>query len=108
VERGGRWTGSELITVQPLLEYNLGHGWYFRSSAIMQFNTYNHTNVVPVGLGFGKVFQLSGGCLLTAYVEAQPSVFRGGPGAPNFQIFTGIQLQFPSELDERLEVLMPQ
>jgi hypothetical protein len=64
----------------------------------MQFNTYNHTNVVPVGLGFGKVFQLSGGYLLTAYVEAQPSVFRGGPGAPNFQIFTGIQLQFPASL----------
>jgi hypothetical protein len=74
--------GSELITVQPLLEYILGHGWYFRSSAIMQFNTYSHTNVVPVGLGFGKVFQLSGSYLLTAYVEAQPSIFRSGPARP--------------------------
>jgi hypothetical protein len=88
--------GSELITVQPILYYNFDHGYYFRSDAIMQFNTYSHTNVVPVGFGFGKVFHLSGGYLLNAYVEAQPSVYRTGPGAPNFQIETGIQIQFPT------------
>jgi hypothetical protein len=87
--------GSQLVTVQPILYYNFQHGWYFRSDAIMQFNTYSHTNVVPVGFGFGKVFQLSGGYVLNAYVEAQPSVYRTGRGAPNFQVETGIQIQFP-------------
>jgi len=90
--------GSDLTTVQPILYYNFQHGWYFRSDAIMKFNTYSHTNVVPVGFGFGKVFHLPGGYLLNAYVEAQPSVFRSGQGAPNFQIETGVQIQFPTSV----------
>jgi hypothetical protein len=90
--------GSQLITVQPILYYNFQHGWYFRSDAIMQFNTYSHTNVVPVGLGIGKVVQLEGGYVLNSYVEVQPSVFRSGRGAPDLQIETGIQIQFPTSL----------
>jgi hypothetical protein len=90
--------GSELLTVQPILYYNFQQGWYFRSDAIMQFNTYSHTNVVPVGLGIGKVVQLEGGYVLNGYVEVQPSVFRSGRGAPDLQIETGIQIQFPTSL----------
>jgi hypothetical protein len=86
---------SELTTVQPNVFYNLGHGYYLRSSAIMQFNTYSHTDVVPVGVGAGKVIKLDGGYVLNVYAEAQPSVYRAGVGAPNFQAFTGIKLQFP-------------
>jgi hypothetical protein len=90
--------GSQLITVQPILYYNFQQGWYFRSDAIMQFNNYSHTNVVPVGLGIGKVVQLEGGYVLNGYVEVQPSVFRSGRGAPDLQIETGIQIQFPTSL----------
>jgi hypothetical protein len=89
---------SELTTVQPNVFYNLGHGYYLRSSAIMQFNTYSHTDVVPIGFGAGKVIKLSGGYVLNVYAEAQPSVYREGLGAPNFQAFTGIKLQFPPSL----------
>ena len=74
--------GSELVTVQPILYYNFQQGWYFRSDAIMQFNTYSHTNVVPVGLGIGKVIQLEGGSVLNGYVEVQPSVFAAGGARP--------------------------
>jgi hypothetical protein len=90
--------GSQLVTVQPILYYNFPQGWYFRSDAVMQFNSYSHTNVVPVGVGFGKVIQLESGYTWNAYVEAQPSVFRSGPGAPNLQIEAGIQVQFPASL----------
>jgi hypothetical protein len=86
---------SELTSVQPNIFYNLDHGYYLRSSAIMQFNTYSHTDVVPVGFGAGKVIKLNGGYVLNVYAEAQPSVYRAGVGAPNFQAFTGIKLQFP-------------
>jgi hypothetical protein len=86
---------SQLTTVQPNIYFNLHGGWYLRSSAIMRFDSGTHTTTIPVGLGAGKVIQLSGGYTLNAYVEAQPSVYRSGTGAPNFQIFTGIQLQFP-------------
>jgi hypothetical protein len=89
---------SELTTVQPNVFYNLENGYYLRSSAIMQFNTYSHTDVVPVGVGIGKVIKLNGGYVLNVYVEAQPSVYRAGVGAPNFQGYTGIKLQFPSSL----------
>jgi hypothetical protein len=87
---------SELTTVQPNVFYNLQNGYYLRSSAIMQFNTYSHTDVVPVGFGAGKVIKLNGGYTLNVYAEAQPSVYRAGVGAPNFQAYAGIKLQFPS------------
>lgn len=87
--------GSQLITVQPNVFFNLKKGFYLRSSAIMQFNTYSNTNVVPIGVGIGKVIKLGGGYLLNPYVEAQPSAYRSGTGVPNFQVFTGIKLQFP-------------
>jgi hypothetical protein len=90
--------GSQLVTVQPILYYNFQQGWYFRSDAVMQFNSYSHTNVVPVGLGFGKVIQLESGYTWNAYLEAQPSVYRSGRGAPDLQIEAGIQVQFPASV----------
>ena len=90
--------GSDLTTVQPILYYNFEHGWYFRSDAIMQFNTYSHTNVVPVGFGFGKVIQTESGYTWNAYVEAQPSIIRSGRGAPDLQIEAGLQVQFPASV----------
>jgi hypothetical protein len=68
---------SELTTVQPSVFYNLDHGYYLRSSAIMQFNTYSRTDVVPVGLGAGKVIKLDAGYVLNVYAEAQPSIAPG-------------------------------
>jgi hypothetical protein len=91
--------GSQLTTVQPTLFYNFPQGWYFRSDAVMSFNTYRgHTTVIPVGIGLGKVFQLPGGYLLNLYAEAQPSLYRSGPGASNFQLLAGVSLKFPLSL----------
>ena len=87
---------SHVTVAQPLIFFNLPHGYYLRSSAPMTFDTANHTSVIPVGLGLGKVFQLNGGYTLNIYAEAQPSLYRSGLGAPNYQIFTGIQLQLPA------------
>jgi hypothetical protein len=87
--------GSELTTVQPIAFYNIKDGYYLRSSAIMTFDTYGHTTTIPVGFGGGKVIKLDGGYVLNVFAEAQPSIYRAGKGAPNFQVFTGIKLQFP-------------
>ena len=85
------------VTVaQPLIFFNLPHGYYLHSSAAMTFDTGNHTSATPVGLGLGKAIQLDGGYTLNIYAEAQPSLYRSGVGAPNYQIFTGIQLQLPA------------
>jgi hypothetical protein len=85
------------VTVaQPLIFFNLPHGYYLRSSAAMTFNTGNHTSAIAVGLGLGRVIQLDAGYALNAYAEVQPSPYRSGVGAPDYQIFTGISLQLPS------------
>jgi hypothetical protein len=89
--------------LQPIVYYNLDQGYYLRSSAIMRFDTYSHTSVIPVGFGAGKVIQLAGGYTLNAYVEAQPSVYSAGVGAPRFQVFTGIQIQFPVSVTSSLK-----
>jgi hypothetical protein len=86
---------SHVAVAQPLIFFNLPHGYYLRSSAAMTFDTGNHTSVIPVGLGVGKVIPLDGGYTLNIYAEAQPSLYRSGVGAPNYQIFTGIALQLP-------------
>src|SRR5580700_808921 len=87
---------SHVTVAQPLIFFNLPHGYYLRSSAAMTFNTGNHTSAIPVGLGLGRVIQLDAGYTLNAYAEVQPSLYRSGAGAPNYQIFTGIALQLPS------------
>jgi hypothetical protein len=93
------WGPSSSVTsVQPNLFYNLDHGYYLRSSAVMTYDTFSHTTVIPIGFGAGKVIQLDGGYTLNAYVEAQPSVYRAGVGAPLFQVFTGIKIQFPASV----------
>ena len=98
---------TQLTTVQPNVFYNLHSGWYLRSSAILRFDTSTHTTTIPVGLGAGKVMQLAGGYTLNLYAEAQPSVYRSGTGAPNFQVFTGIKLQFPPSVTSNWKLYSP-
>ncbi len=35
------------------------------------------------------------GYTLNLYAEGQPSFYRTGVGAPNYQVFTGVTLQLP-------------
>ena len=84
----------KLLTVQPILFYNLPDGFYLRSSAIWNFDVENDTRYVPVGFGVGKVWQVSRTASLNAYVEPQYTVFHHGVGVPRWQLFAGINLQF--------------
>src|SRR5580693_3896746 len=95
---------SHVAVAQPLIFFNLPHGYYLRSSAAMTFNTGNHTSAVPVGLGLGKVIQLEGDHTLNVYAEAQPSLYRSGVGAPNYQVFTGISLQLAPSFTSRWNI----
>lgn len=84
-----------LLTVQPIVNINLDQGFYLRSSAIWNFNMEAGTSYIPIGLGIGKVFQLEKGITLNAFVEPQYTVWHDGPGAPRWQIFAGVNFQFP-------------
>ncbi|MQB07719.1 hypothetical protein DXT91_27065 [Agrobacterium tumefaciens] len=84
-----------LFTFQPIVNYNLSDGWYLRSTATWNFNLESGSSYVPVGLGVGKVFQLDKGVTMNAFVEPQYTVWHDGAGAPRWQIFAGLNFQFP-------------
>jgi hypothetical protein len=52
-DRFGREPTS-LLTVQPIIFYNLPQGFYLRSSAIWNFDFENNLGFVPVGFGAGR------------------------------------------------------
>ncbi|KJF66367.1 hypothetical protein [Rhizobium nepotum] len=84
-----------LATIQPIVNINLSDGWYLRSSANWNFNLENGNSYIPVGAGIGKVFQLDKGITMNAFVEPQYTVWHDGAGAPEWQIFAGVNFQFP-------------
>ncbi len=84
----------QTLTVQPLLFYNLGDGFYLRSTGISSFDLGKNA-VVPVGLGLGRVFELPSGASINTFIEPQYSVVQSGLGVPSFQIFAGVVVQLP-------------
>jgi hypothetical protein len=97
VERAGEVVNNkELISaVWPDVVVEKGNLRFQMATLRNALGTGNHTSAIPVGLGVGKVIPLDGGYTLNIYAEAQPSLYRSGVGAPNYQIFTGIALQLP-------------
>jgi len=85
---------TNLMTAQVFLTMSIGKGWYFRSSPLSVFDFQNDVYLVPFGLGMGKVFPM-GGAVVNAFVEPQMSVYHKGTGLPSFQLFFGLNLQFP-------------
>lgn len=84
------------LTFQPIMLLNLPHTWYVRSSAIWNFQLNDgHHFSIPVGIGLGKVFMLKSGVTLNAFVEPQWTLFRQGNDTPQFQVFVGLNAQFP-------------
>ena len=83
-----------LVTIQPLLLYNLPEGVYLRSTAIWNFDYHNENHYVPLGFGAGKVVELTNTVTLNAFVEPQYTVFENYDTAPQWQVFVGVNLQF--------------
>lgn len=82
-----------LSAFQPFGIYQLGKGAYLRSTGVWvyDFETDNYT--VPLGIGFGKVFN-RGKTVYNAFIEPQWSVADKGPGWPEWQVFVGFNMQF--------------
>jgi hypothetical protein len=89
-----RATQNTLVT-QPLVIYNLPGGWYLRSTAGWNFDLEQSQYVIPIGTGAGKVWLLHGGKTVNVFAEPQWTVVRDGVGEPRFQVFAGVNLQFP-------------
>ena len=79
---------------QPFFIYNLPRGWYFRSTATWTWDLQQDTYYIPFGAGAGKVWK-SGGTTLNVFAEPQWTLLHDPDGVPKFQVFFGLNLQFP-------------
>ena len=86
---------GQLTSVQPFAIYNFHRGLYLRSTGVWTFDTFNHVQNIPLGLGAGKVLTNAHGDIVNLYIEPQYSVYQSGVGAPKWQIFGGVTFKFP-------------
>lgn len=78
---------------QPFAFYQLGQGWYLRSTGIWTYDFETDNHAIPIGLGAGKVVKLDK-AVMNAFVEPQYSVATRGDGQPEWGIFAGLNFQF--------------
>jgi hypothetical protein len=71
-----------------MLSYQLGRGWYLRSSdAIWTFNLRHGTSTtIPLSTGLGKVWKLADGMGINSWVVGEWMVYR--QFAPRTEQFT--------------------
>jgi len=85
------------LSAQPFFIYNLPQGAYLRSTATWNFALAQSNYVIPIGAGLGKVFMQSDGTTINVFAEPQWTVAHHGVGQPKFQLFAGVNLQFPTK-----------
>lgn len=78
---------------QPFAFLQLGDGWYLRSSGIAVYDFDSDDYTVPIGLGFGRVFPTEK-VVYNLFIEPQYSIVDRGASFPEWQIFTGFNMQF--------------
>jgi len=83
------------LIFQPLLIYNLPKGYYLRSTAGCSFDLEQSHYAIPIGTGAGKVWLLHSGTSINVFAEPQWTVAWQGVGQPHFQVFGGVNFQFP-------------
>jgi len=90
--------GAQVVTFQPIAALSIGGGYYVRSSGIWNFDISNNKRVIPLGIGFGKVFK-TGHAVVNAFIEPQFTVYHDGIGLPSFQLFSGLQFLFKKKTE---------
>lgn len=84
--------GTNNAAVQPFYFWQLGKGTYLRGAPIWYFDIENDAYNVPFALGIGKVVKVNN-TVFNLFIEPQYTLLHQGT-QPQFQIFTGINLQF--------------
>jgi hypothetical protein len=82
-----------LVTFQPIDAYQVGGGYYIKSSAISVMDFQNNRYLFPMGLGAGKVFRM-GDAVGNAFVEPQVTVYAKGMLQPTWTFHIGMNLQW--------------
>ncbi len=84
---------TSVLAAQPFYFFQLGKGNYLRGAPVWVFDLENDTYHVPFGLGFGKVVPTEK-VVFNFFIEPQFTILSKGAGQPEFQLFTGINMQF--------------
>ncbi len=87
------------LTFQPMISYQLGRGWYARSSdAIWSFNLRHATStIIPISAGVGKVWNLSNGEAINGSIAPEWMAYRQfAPRAEQFTLKFQVTLLFPA------------
>jgi hypothetical protein len=86
---------TNLAALQPFYFWQLGKGTYLRGAPIWVFDIHNEAYNMPLALGIGKVVPM-GRTVFNLFIEPQYTMLHKGT-QPQFQLFTGINLQFLSK-----------
>lgn len=86
---------TNLAAVQPFYFFQLGKGTYLRGAPIWAFDIENESFHMPLALGIGQIVKV-GNTVFNLFVEPQYSILHKGT-QPQFQVLTGINLQFLSQ-----------
>jgi hypothetical protein len=84
---------TNFLTAQPVGIFQIGGGFYLRSSGLWTFDFENDRYLIPFGVGVGKVFKI-GGTVVNGFLEPQFSAYSKGETQPQWQLFAGINLQW--------------
>jgi len=79
--------------VQPFLSVGLGGGWFLRSEPQMIIDWETHQQLLPIDLGFGRVFNI-GRQSVSAFIEPGWTIAYDGP-APRYSISFNFVLLYP-------------
>jgi len=85
------------MLVQPFVNYNFPHGWYFTTSPIITANWLAASNdrwTGPIGGGFGKLFRL-GKLPINTSLAAYSNVVKQRQGGSDWQLRFQVQFLFP-------------
>lgn len=90
-----RREGADIVALQPFAMYQIGGGNYLRAAPIWSYNFKNDGYSLPLGIGVGRVFKREK-TVYNLFVEPQFAAASDGPGQPDWQIYMGLNMQFPN------------
>lgn len=85
--------GTNVSSLQPIMTFGIGGGFYAKSTAVWLLDFRNDNYLIPIGVGFGKVTKI-GNTIVNASIEPQFSVYHKGLGLPSFQLAAGVAFQW--------------
>jgi hypothetical protein len=86
------------LQIQPILTYQLDHGWYLKSAdATWKINYRHNTSTeIPLSAGFGKVWKFGEGYAIDTSVSAEWMVYRQfDPQTEQFTLRFGVSMLLP-------------